>query len=151
MTTFKITINIMLLTAFYTVVGGLLSYVMYYIFDEFNDDWKKRSLAYQIYDIFVELSLVSVATYWVSDFVRNNPPIFGLNKKTSDLIEGYVAGIFFAYAMFVFLDDLTEKIKHVHDTELGGFFDKYFPNEGSILDFSLRYGPRKTDETKKED
>lgn len=146
MKTFNITINIILLTIFYTIVGGLLSFVMYYIFDEFNKDWEKRSLPYQLYDIFVELSLVSVVTYWVSDFVRNNPPIFGLNKSTSDSIEGYVAGIFFAYAMFVFLDDLTEKIKYVHNEELGHYFDKYFPNEGSILDLSLRYNPRKTEE-----
>lgn len=144
----KATLNIAVLSAFYTLMGGILSYIMYYLFDEFDENWKKRSVFYKIYDIVVELSVVGGVAFGLTYFMELTPPLFKITKKLDTLMDDYISGLFFAFAMFIFLDDLGEKIKYMFNTGLGNYFDKYFPNEGSILDLSLRYGPRKTDSDK---
>lgn len=141
----KATLNIAVLSAFYTVIGGTLSYIMYYLFDEFDENWRKKSLLYKIYDIIVELSLVGAVAFGLTYFMELTPPLFKITKKLDTLMDDYISGLFFAFAMFIFLDELGDKIKYVFDSNLSDFFDEYFPNEGSILDLSLKYGPRKTD------
>jgi len=52
------------------------------------------------------------------------------------------------FAMFIFLNDLTSKIQHIYHQVVGPHFEILLPNEGSIIDLSLRYGPRKTETQK---
>jgi hypothetical protein len=49
-----VTINAGLLAILYTIFGAFISYVMYHIFDEFNDTWTKRSELYKFTDVTVE-------------------------------------------------------------------------------------------------
>jgi hypothetical protein len=63
------------------------------------------------------------------------------------LVDSYVSGIFFIFAIFLFLDELTTKYKYLFDKLLKAHFNKIFPQYGSIIDFSLSYTPRKTDKT----
>ena len=59
----KVTFNVALLSVFYTLFGGILSYLLHYLFDEFDDKWKERTLAFQLADIFLELSIIGVVAY----------------------------------------------------------------------------------------
>ena len=46
--------NIAFLSVFYVFIGSLLSFVLYYLFDEYSDEnkeWEKRSLFYKISDV----------------------------------------------------------------------------------------------------
>jgi len=62
------------------------------------------------------------------------------------LVDGHISGIFFIFAVFVFMDHLTEKLKFVFNKLFSSTFDKLFPQYGSIVDLSLSYRPpRKTD------
>ena len=50
-----ITGNAAILAIIHTAYGAFISYVLYYLFDEFDDAWKARSTLYQVTDVSVEL------------------------------------------------------------------------------------------------
>jgi hypothetical protein len=141
-----VTINAGLLAILYTIFGGFISYLFYHIFDEFNETWKKRTQIYKITDVCVELVTVAIIAFWSSHFIEILKPFFPVRKELDSLVDGYISGIFFVFAMFLFLDDLTEKIKFLHDEYLGKHMSKLLPQHGSIVDLSLSYTPlSKTD------
>lgn len=138
-----VSLNIGLLAAFYTAIGGLTSYIIYYLFEDHGDNWEKRSLVYQLFDILVEITLVGMIGFWFTYNIKEYPPLVPMSREMDALVDTYISAVFFGYAMFIFLEDLTKKIKFVFDRLLKKNFEKIFP-EGSILDvFS-----RKTDSNK---
>ena len=56
-----------------------------------------------------------------------------------DFIDSYTSGLFFLFTIFIFLDDLSNKLKYVFHQLLDKVFDRYFPAAGSILDGTLHY------------
>jgi hypothetical protein len=142
-----VTINVAVLAIFYTIFGSVISYIMYHIFDEFDEDWKKRSELYKFTDVFIEIIIISLSAFWSAHIIEKLPPFFSVRKELDILVDGYISGIFFIFAMFLFLDELTEKLKFLHDEYLGPHVGKILPQHGSIVDMSLSYTPpRKTDE-----
>jgi len=137
----RVTINAGLLAVLYTLFGALISYIMYHIFDEFDDKWKERSELYKLTDIVVEIVIIAIVAFWSAHFVELLPPFMSVRKELDTLVDGYISGIFFIFAMFIFLDELTEKLKYIHDSYLGAHVGKIFPQHGSIIDFSLSYTP----------
>lgn len=147
--TARVTANAALLAIFYTLLGVLVSFVLYHLFDEFNDDWKKRSTLFQVADVSLEISLLSVIAFWSAHIIEVAPPVFFVRKTLDLLVDGYISGIFYIFAVFIFMDDLTEKLKYLYNESLGTHFANIFPQYGSILDLSLSYKPiRKTNESK---
>jgi hypothetical protein len=136
-----VTINAGLLAILYTIFGAFISYVMYHIFDEFNDTWTKRSELYKFTDVTVEIVVIALVAFWSGHYVEKLSPIFPVRKELDSLVDGYISGIFFIFAMFLFLDELTEKLKYLHHEYLGGHFSRILPQHGSIIDFSLSYEP----------
>ena len=138
-----VSLNIGLLAAFYTAIGGLTSYIIYYLFEDHGDKWEKRSLMYQMLDILVEITLVGMIGFWFTYNIKEYPPLVPMSREMDALVDTYISAVFFGYAIFIFLEDLTKKIKFMFDRLLKKNFEKIFP-EGSILDvFS-----RKTDSNK---
>jgi hypothetical protein len=137
--TLGITFNAVILALFYTVFGALLSYVFYHIFDEFDDDWEKRSDVYKFGDVVVEISLIAMIGLWSYRIIDNLPPFFSVDKNLDSMVDGYMSGIFFTYAMFLFLDQLTDKIKFLYEEHVGPHFSKLLPQHGSLIDLSLSY------------
>ena len=113
MESLAISANIIILSIFYTTFGACLSYVFFYLFDEFTPEWKQKSLGYQIYDICFELGLVGLVGYWTNDFVVGSAPIFPVSQALDLKIDNYTSGVFFIYAVMLFLGDLSSKIKYV--------------------------------------
>jgi hypothetical protein len=111
MNTFEVlgvTINAALLAIMYTILGGFVSYIFYNIFDEFNDDWKKRSTLHKIGDVSIEISIVAIIAFWSAQFVGKMPPFIPVRKDLDRLVDNYISGIFFIFAIFLFIDELTE-------------------------------------------
>jgi hypothetical protein len=142
MNTILVSLNIGLLAAFYTTMGGLLSYIIYYLFEDHGDKWEARSFLYKLTDILVELTIVGIVAFWVTFAIKEYPPLVPMSKEMDALVDTYISAVFFGYSMFIFLDDLTKKIKHMYSILFKKNFDKIFP-EGSILDIFSR----KTDST----
>ena len=142
---FRVTINSALLAIFYTLLGVLVSFVLYHVFDEFDDEWKKKSVTYKVTDVSLEIAFLSFIAFWSAHIIEIAPPVIPVRKELDLLVDGYISGIFYVFAVFVFMDDLTEKLKYLYNTLLGKHFESIFPQYGSILDLSLSYSPpRKT-------
>jgi hypothetical protein len=140
-----VTGNAGILAIFYTVLGAIISYVMYHIFDDFDEDWKKRPLWFKLLDVCVEVAVLSITAFWSAHIIEIAPPFFRVRKELDLLVDGYLSGIFYIYAVFMFLDSLTEKFKYLFDEILAVHFNKIFPQYGSILDLSLSYQKPKTE------
>lgn len=140
-----VTVNAGLLAIMYTIFGAFISYVMYHIFDEFNEDWEKRPTFYKFLDVTIEIVLIAITAFWSAHVVEKLPPFISVRKELDVLVDSYISGIFFIFAMFLFLDELTEKLKYLHDEYLGPHITKVIPQHGSLIDMTLSFTPRKTD------
>ena len=138
----RVTGNIAIFSIVYTLAGALLSYVLYYLFDVYNDEnkeWEEKGMTYQLFDVAVEVSMIGIVAFWLVYFMNVSAPIIPVRKGLEDFVDSYTAGLFFMFAIFIFLGDLTNKLRYIFDTFLGTHFDFLFPAEGSILDGTLRY------------
>lgn len=135
----RVTGNIVVYSVFYTIAGAILSYVFYYLFDEFNEKWESRGLGYQLFDVSAEVSIIGVVAFWLVYFINVSAPIIPVRRGLEDFVDSYTAGLFFVFAIFIFMGDLTKKLTYIFDTFVSSHFNTVFPGEGSLLDGSLRY------------
>jgi len=142
----NMSLNASSLALLYTLFGALISYVFYHIFDDFDEKWRKRSELYKFGDVFIEIIAIALAAFWSSQFIQQLPPFFNVSNKLDIMVDSYISGIFFIFAMFLFLDELTEKLKYLHDSYLGGHLSNILPQHGHLLDLSLSYNPLKKTE-----
>lgn len=108
------TVNVAILSVFYTSIGGFISYLLSFVVYPFDQEWKKGSLGFQLLDIISELSLVGILAFWITYNIREAPPIFKVSKEMDSLVDTYISGIFFAYSMFLFLQFLDDKIRFLY-------------------------------------
>ena len=64
-----ISLNAAFLAIFYTLLGVFISYILYYLFDEYDEKWEKRSINYKLLDVSVEISLISIIAFWSSQLI----------------------------------------------------------------------------------
>ena len=106
----------MCIAIFYVFLGGLLSWTMWRIFPQFNEQWEKQSNLYQLADVSMEISIIVVVAFWTTYFVHSFIPILPVTSALEGYLESFGGQMVFIYAVFVFLDTLDDKLKHVfHD------------------------------------
>jgi hypothetical protein len=137
-----VTINASLLAVMYTIFGALISYIFYHIFDEFDENWKKRSELYKITEVTVEVVIIAIIAFWSAFFIEKLQPFVPVRKQLDTLVDGFISGIFFIFAIFLFIDQLTDKLKYLYHDYLGEHAGRFFPQYGSIIDLSLSYTPK---------
>jgi len=140
------TLNICILAVFYTFIGLLLSVLLYHLFDDCDDTWKNENTAYQLGDIFVELGIIGTVAFWTTYVIRDYAPIFPVSKSMDILIDTYISGLFFAFAMFLFLEQLSLKIKYLYQEFIHKHIVRYIPPNWSVM--KMFFGSVKTN-TKK--
>jgi hypothetical protein len=145
---FAITGNAAILAVIHTTYGAFISYLFYYLFDEFNDNWKKRSALYKFSDVTLEIMLIAVFGYWASEFTEYIPPVFSMSRQKELSVDSWISGIFFVIALFLFLDELTEKLKYLQNFYFEELFSTWLPKYGTLIDMNLSYTPI-TEEDKK--
>jgi len=118
----NLTLNLVLIGIFYLFLGGLLSWTMWRIFPEFNEKWEKQSNLYQLADVSMEISIIVVIAFWTTYFVHSFIPILPVTSALEGYLESFGGQMVFIYAVFVFLDTLDDKLKHV--------FHDFFGTEG---------------------
>jgi hypothetical protein len=112
----NLTLNLVCIAIFYLFLGGLLSWTMWRIFPEFNEQWEKQSNMYQLADVSMEISIIIIVAFWTTYFVNSFIPILPVSSALEGYLESFGAQMVFIYAVFVFLDTLDDKLKHVfHD------------------------------------
>ena len=130
--------NVVFLAIFYTVLGGIISYIFYWLFDDHNDEWEAKSTAFKVYDVLAEVSILGLIAFWITFNVKDAPPMLKVSKAIDEFTDSYVSGIFFTFSIFIFLGDLSTKIKYLYDKLIGSKIDIILPKKGSILDGTLR-------------
>ena len=83
----NISLNIAILAIFYTILGGFVSYVMHFLFDEFDASWKGKTLRYKCIDVGVELILIGLISFWAMLYIRAAPPLFSVSKAMDELVD----------------------------------------------------------------
>jgi hypothetical protein len=144
---FNLTANIVVLSVIFTFIGGFVSYVFYYIFDEYGPDdtpkrgmeWEKHSTLRKVADISLEITAIGLVSFWLTYFVNTNAPIFPVSHDLVSFIDTYTTGMIFMYTVFLFSNDLSSKLRHLYNENIGGHFDMIFPKYGSIWDMNLSY------------
>jgi hypothetical protein len=127
------TMNIVILALFYTLIGLLLSILLYHLFDDCDKEWKAEHLAYQVGDIGLELGIIGSVAFWTTQITRGWAPIFPISKVLDLQIDTYVSGLFFAYAMFLFLEQLSEKVKFLYKEHVHKHIVRFIPPNWSVM------------------
>ena len=115
----NLTLNLVCIAIFYLFLGGLLSWSMWRIFPEFNEQWEKQSNLYQLADVSMEISIIIIVAFWTTYFVNSFIPILPVTSALEGYLESFGAQMVFIYAVFVFLDTLDDKLKHVFNDFFG--------------------------------
>jgi hypothetical protein len=115
----SITMNAGLLALFYTVFGGVLSYILYYVFDDHDATWEEHPTWWQVSTVSLEIVSIAIIGMWSALLIRDAPPIFHVSKEWDIFVDSYISGVFFAFAMFLFLDNLGSKLQFLYHKFLG--------------------------------
>jgi hypothetical protein len=105
-----LTINLILLSIFYVVIGFLVSYLIGLFFPDYSEEWKKEPFWLRAADVIAEVSLLVVASFWVTYFARLVIPVIPLKPSLEHYLEQYAGNTMFVYAIFIFFDDLSDKL-----------------------------------------
>lgn len=142
-----VTANIIIFSLLYAAAGAILSFVLYYTFDAYDPEknrgmeWETKGIVFQLFDVIIEISIISVVAFWLVHNINISAPIIPVRRGLERFIDSYTSGLFFMFTIFIFLDDLGEKLKYIFHRALGSTFDVVFPAEGSVLDGTLKYSP----------
>lgn len=113
---FNLTINLIFMSIFYVFLGGLLSWSMWRVFPDFDENWEKQSNLYQLADVCAEVSVIIIVCFWVTYYVNSLIPVLPVTSPLEVYLESFGGQTMFIYAVFVFLNTLDDKLKHVfHD------------------------------------
>jgi uncharacterized Tic20 family protein len=113
---FNLTINLIFMSIFYVFLGGLLSWSMWRVFPDFDENWEKQSNLYQLADVCAEVSVIIIVCFWVTYYVNSLIPVLSVTSALEGYLESFGGQTMFIYAVFVFLGTLDDKLKHVfHD------------------------------------
>ena len=115
----NLTLNLVCIAIFYVFLGGLLSWIMWRMFPQFNEQWEKQSNMYQLADVSMEISIIVIVAFWTTYFVNSFIPILPVTSALEGYLESFGAQTVFIYAVFVFLDTLDDKLKHVFNDFFG--------------------------------
>jgi hypothetical protein len=104
------------MSIFYVFLGGLLSWCMWRVFPDFDENWEKQSNLYQLADVCAEVSVIIIVCFWVTYYVNSLIPVLPVTSPLEVYLESFGGQTMFIYAVFIFLDVLDNKLKHVfHD------------------------------------
>ena len=106
----SLTINLVILGLLNAALGFFVSYGIGLIFPDFTDEWKKEPAWVQWSDVITEVSLLVIAAFWVTYLVRFIIPVVPLRPSLEHYIEEYGSNFMFLYAIFIFFDDLSDKM-----------------------------------------
>ena len=106
----SLTINLVILGLLNAALGFFVSYGIGLLFPDFTDEWKKEPAWIQWSDVIAEVSLLVIAAFWVTYLVRFIIPVVPLKPSLEHYIEEYGSNFMFLYAIFIFFNDLSDKL-----------------------------------------
>ena len=111
-----VSVNSGILALFYTLFGVAISIALHAIFGDCDDKWKKMSTLYKIGDVSAEIVILAVIAIWSEHIIQVAPPFFPVRKELDTMVDSYISGVFYVYAIFLFMDSLSDKIKDIWES-----------------------------------
>jgi hypothetical protein len=115
----NLTVNLVAIAVFYVFLGGLLSWSMWMMFPDFDEQWKAQSIAYKSLDVAAEISVIIIVAFWTTYVIHSYIPILPVTSALEGYIESFGGQMIFVYAVFVFLSNLDDKLKNVYHSVFG--------------------------------
>ena len=115
-----LTLNLSFIGIIYVVLAGVVASLTRVMFSRFNETWTNGTLGYQLMDVSLELSLLVVLSFSVTYFVHFLVPVLPVGARLEQFIELYGERMVFTYAVFLFAEDLKEKLLFVYNRITGG-------------------------------
>jgi hypothetical protein len=115
----NLTVNLVAIAVFYVFLGGLLSWSMWMMFPDFDEQWKTQSVAYKSLDVAAEISVIIIVAFWTTYVIHSYIPILPVTSALEGYIESFGGQMIFIYAVFVFLSNLDDKLKNVYHSVFG--------------------------------
>jgi hypothetical protein len=115
----NLTINLVCIAIFYVFFGAFVSYWLSKLFPKFDEAWEKQPNWYQLADVSIEISLLVVIAFWLTYIVHVYIPILPVSSGVEGYIESFGGQMIFVYAVFLFMDTLDDKLKHVFQDFFG--------------------------------
>jgi hypothetical protein len=109
----NLTFNLVCIAIFYVFFGAFVSYWMSKVFPPFDEKWEKLPNAVQLLDVSIEISLLVVVAFWLTYLANTYLPILPVSQGLESYIESFGGQMVFVYAVFLFMDTLDDKLKHV--------------------------------------
>jgi H+/Cl- antiporter ClcA len=110
---FNLTVNLVCIGIFYVFLGAFVSYWLAKMFPKFDEEWEKRPNWVQLLDVAAEISIIVIVAFWLTYLVHSYIPILPVTTPLEGYIESFGGQMIFVYAVFVFMDTLDDKLKHV--------------------------------------
>ena len=114
-----LTLNLSIIGIVYVVLAGVVASLTQVMFGCFDETWTKRTLGYQLTDVSLELSFLVVASFWITYFVHFIVPVLAVSTRLEEYIELYGERMVFTYAVFLFANELKEKLLFVYNRITG--------------------------------
>jgi membrane protein YqaA with SNARE-associated domain len=116
---FNLSVNLVFMAIFYVFLGGLLSWCLAHVFPKFDAEWEKQSNLYQFMDVATEISILVIVAFWTTYVVHVWIPVLPVSSGLETYLESFGGQMVFVYAVFVFMDTLDDKLKHVFNDLFG--------------------------------
>ena len=115
----NLTLNLIVVAIFYIFLGGAVSYVLKSLVPKFDAEWEALPNAVQAADVALEISVLVLVAFWLTYIVHRWIPIFPVSSALEHYIESFGGQMVFIYAVFLFMETLDEKLKHVFQDIFG--------------------------------
>jgi hypothetical protein len=147
----RIMINVAIYAPLFALTGAFVSIFFYYLFDDYDPRssetekraWEKRSLLYQIADVVLELVCIPVFGLFITYFLVQLPFIVPIKSSVHRIVNQFTIGMFFVYAVMIFMTTLGDKFRYVMMHTVGPLLDHVMPDAGSVIDGTLHYSKGK--------
>jgi hypothetical protein len=106
----NLSINLVFVAIFYLFFGAAVSYGLSKLFPKYDEEWKTSSLVYQATDVSIEISIIMIASFWLTYIANSWIPILPVSSALEHYVESFGGQAVFLYAVFIFMETLDDKL-----------------------------------------
>lgn len=106
----NLSLNLVFVAIFYVFFGAAVSYGLSKVFPAYNEEWKTSSFAYQAFDVGAEISIITIAAFWLTYIVNSWIPVLPMSSALEYYVESFGGQMVFLYAVFIFMETLDDKL-----------------------------------------
>lgn len=115
----NLTVNLVFVAIFYMFLGAAVSYALRKVAPPFDAEWEALPNSVQALDVAIEIAVIVLIAFWLTYVVHRWIPIVPVSSRLEHYIESFGGQVVFLYAVFLFMETLDDKLKHVFQDIFG--------------------------------